>query len=49
MPDDELSSNIAAFLSREIGATVRVDALRRLTGGASRETWSLDAIVDRAG
>src|SRR6185295_7561505 len=26
-----------------------VESLRRLTGGASRETWSLDAIVERAG
>ena len=28
---------------------MRVDGLRRLTGGASRETWSLDAIVERGG
>jgi aminoglycoside phosphotransferase (APT) family kinase protein len=28
---------------------VRVEGLRRLTGGASRETWSLDAVIDRGG
>jgi hypothetical protein len=49
MPDDELASNIASFIARETGAGVRVEGLRRLTGGASRETWSLDAIVDRGG
>ena len=47
--DDELQTRIAAFVSRQTGADVRVEGLRRLTGGASRETWSLDAIVERGG
>jgi aminoglycoside phosphotransferase (APT) family kinase protein len=44
---DELSNRLEAFLRRATGvSTVRLDNLRRLTGGASRETWSLDATVD---
>jgi aminoglycoside phosphotransferase (APT) family kinase protein len=30
------------------GGTVRVEGLRRLPGGASRETWAFDAIADDA-
>ena len=26
--------------------SVRIDNMRRLTGGASRETWSLDAAIE---
>lgn len=48
--DDELARGIEAFIARETGASaVRVSELRRLTGGASRETWSLDATIYRAG
>jgi len=43
---DELSARLEAFLRRATGDdAVRIDGLRRLTGGASRETWSLDATV----
>ena len=46
--DDDFSHGIEAFIARQTGATsVRVADLRRLTGGASRETWSLDAVVER--
>ena len=48
--NDELAGNIEGFIARETGAdSVRVSELRRLTGGASRETWSLDAAVERGG
>ena len=48
--NDELAGNIETFIAREMGAdSVRVSELRRLTGGASRETWSLDAAVERGG
>ena len=48
--DDELARGIEAFIARQTGASaVRVSELRRLTGGASRETWSLDATIDRPG
>jgi aminoglycoside phosphotransferase (APT) family kinase protein len=46
--DDDLARGIEAFVARATGAkAVRVTGLRRLTGGASRETWSLDAAVER--
>jgi len=46
--DEELASGIEAFIARETRArSVRVSDLRRLTGGASRETWSLDAADGR--
>ncbi len=46
--DDELARGIETFIARQTGAkAVRVSELRRLTGGASRETWSLDAAVER--
>ena len=33
-------------MSRHLGGDVTVDGLRRLSGGASRETWSFDATRD---
>ncbi|MBM3674151.1 MAG: phosphotransferase family protein [Actinobacteria bacterium] len=39
--DDE---RIAAACARHLGTTVTVEGLRRLSGGASRETWSFDAV-----
>jgi aminoglycoside phosphotransferase (APT) family kinase protein len=36
---------IAAAVARHLGAHATVDALRRLSGGASRETWAFDARV----
>lgn len=45
MPDvatDELSAALRRALAPVLGP-VEIDGLRRLTGGASRETWSFDA------
>jgi aminoglycoside phosphotransferase (APT) family kinase protein len=43
---EELTARVEAFLQRASGASsARVENLRRLTGGASRETWSLDATI----
>jgi aminoglycoside phosphotransferase (APT) family kinase protein len=43
-----LRQQIEAFMRRALEArNVRVADLRRLTGGASRETWSLDATIER--
>src|SRR5437588_12721524 len=39
---------LATALARVLGAGVAVEAPRRVTGGASRETWLFDA-VDGAG
>jgi aminoglycoside phosphotransferase (APT) family kinase protein len=35
---------LAAATARWLGAPVDIDDLRRLSGGASRETWSFDAV-----
>ncbi|HEU4758494.1 MAG TPA: phosphotransferase family protein [Dehalococcoidia bacterium] len=50
MNPEALSAKLAAFLQRELAArSVRIDGLRLLTGGASRQTWSFDAVVKHAG
>lgn len=50
MTPDELGERLAAFLKRSHGArSVRVEGLRLLTGGASRQTWSFDAVIEDAG
>ena len=41
-----LRDALEAYLSRCWGAPVGVDALARIPGGASRETWRFDAVVD---
>jgi aminoglycoside phosphotransferase (APT) family kinase protein len=44
----DLAPQIEAFMQRALAArSVHVENMRRLTGGASRETWSLDASIDR--
>jgi aminoglycoside phosphotransferase (APT) family kinase protein len=49
VPED-FSDKLIAFLQRASAADrVDVTDLRRLTGGASRETWSLDATIARSG
>jgi aminoglycoside phosphotransferase (APT) family kinase protein len=35
--------------SRAVGSPVRADGVRRLSGGASRETWSFDAVAAGGG
>ena len=35
---------LAAVASRHLGEAFTIDGLRRLSGGASRETWSFDAL-----
>lgn len=37
---------LAAAVTRHLGGDVTVDGLRRLSGGASRETWAFDATRD---
>jgi aminoglycoside phosphotransferase (APT) family kinase protein len=41
-----IAAAAATYLSRAWGLPVRVDAAARIPGGASRETWRLDATVD---
>lgn len=45
MGSDALQGSLVALLG-QMGTEVAVDGLRRLSGGASRETWSFDAVVD---
>jgi aminoglycoside phosphotransferase (APT) family kinase protein len=37
---------LAAAVGRHLGQAVTIEDLRRLSGGASRETWSFDAVAD---
>ncbi len=39
-------ADLAAAVSRHLGGDATVDGLRRLSGGASRETWAFDATHD---
>ncbi len=43
--DADLATRVEALLAAN-GLTGRVDGLRRLSGGASRETWALDLVGD---
>jgi aminoglycoside phosphotransferase (APT) family kinase protein len=50
MDVDEIRERLAKFIAREERASeVRIDDLRRLPGGASRETWSFDVTLVRDG
>lgn len=42
-PDDDLAATLAEALGRAWGRSVAVSDLHRLSGGASRETWSFTA------
>lgn len=44
--DDESLADALGRALRPLLGEVRIDALARLTGGASRETWSFDAVGD---
>ena len=47
MTQEDLSTRLATFLQRAHNArSVSIDNLRLLTGGASRQTWSFDAVVE---
>src|SRR6185369_8832783 len=41
----ELAERLARYLERAVGAPVTITGLRRLAGGASRETWAFDASI----
>ena len=50
MTADELRERLARFIAAQVGApSVAITDLRRLPGGASRETWSLDVSYEHAG
>ena len=39
-------NRLAAVVGRHFATTARVEDVRRLSGGASRETWSFDVVTD---
>jgi aminoglycoside phosphotransferase (APT) family kinase protein len=43
---DGFAGQLAGVLREPLGDSVEIRDLRRLTGGASRETWSFDAVHD---
>lgn len=46
---DTVAGKLETFIkARARAGSVRIEHLRRLTGGASRETWSLDAVIEHA-
>jgi aminoglycoside phosphotransferase (APT) family kinase protein len=50
MTPDELRERLERFIASAAGAgDVRVEGLRKLPGGASRQTWSLDAVYTSVG
>ena len=44
----ELRASLAAACTRHMGDAGAVENLRRLTGGASQETWSFDFVTAEA-
>ncbi|HEU5151199.1 MAG TPA: phosphotransferase [Iamia sp.] len=44
MANDDLATDLAAVLTERTGAPTTVEGLRRLSGGASRETWAFTAV-----
>lgn len=45
MADTALAAELATRLGEVFGTPVRISGLQHLTGGASRETWSFNAVV----
>ena len=49
MEPNEIAARLTPLLERETGARVTLANVRSMTGGATREAWSLDATVERPG
>lgn len=49
MDSAEVLPGLTAFVAEQTGAPVTIQNLARLSGGASRETWSFDARISRPG
>jgi aminoglycoside phosphotransferase (APT) family kinase protein len=45
MPEAVDADALGAAVARHLGQPVTIEGLRRLSGGASRETWSFDAVA----
>ena len=44
----DLAARLAAFLAHAAGAPVTITCMRPIAGGASRETWAVDAVIGGA-
>ena len=42
---DLVAAGLASAASRHFAAPAQIDGLRRESGGASRQTWSFDAVI----
>ena len=49
MKPEDIVSRLTPFLERETGGPVQVANVRTLTGGATREAWSLDVTIRESG
>ncbi len=45
MKPDDIAARLTPFLERETGGPVQVANVRTMTGGATREAWSLDVTI----
>lgn len=45
MPEPVDADALASAITRHLGQPATIEGLRRLSGGASRETWSFDAVA----
>lgn len=45
MTPEDLSARLTPFLERETGGPVQIANVRTMTGGATREAWSLDVTI----
>ena len=49
MKPEDIVARLTPFLERETGGPVQVANVRTLTGGATREAWSLDVTIRESG
>src|SRR5689334_17627546 len=45
---DDIKARLAAFLTHAAGAPTTISAMKPIAGGASRETWAVDAEIGGA-
>lgn len=43
---DHLKNDLIEFMTNETGLSIQINALTPLAGGASRESWRIDAVID---
>jgi aminoglycoside phosphotransferase (APT) family kinase protein len=46
---EQIAERLTPFLERQTGARVRLEGVRSMTGGATREAFRLDATIERPG